>query len=231
MTTASMRRLTCHRQRPSTAGTTRHSNVSFRGIITEQGTWEGEGRESWMLHYRLSCPSEQSFPLLQLSVAARNELLGSLHPERDREDIARFHPLHPWLVERPHERKWVRCRLRHTLPLKEPVLAQVYGSFHLPGRKVEPHRDCQVITRLQRCVHLLLVHRRQAGQELRVVGGCFSLRDVKDALPLSVAVDLGGNPEVCLKHLLLLSVRMRFYHMSAFLRRNPFPRKEGAFAI
>jgi hypothetical protein len=41
-----------------------------------------------MLYYRLSCPSEPSFPSLQLSGEPRNELLGSLHPERDREDIA-----------------------------------------------------------------------------------------------------------------------------------------------
>src|SRR5712692_315562 len=98
-------------------------------------------------------------------------------------------------------------------PLKEPVLAQVYGSFNLPGRKVESHRDRQVVTGPQCCVHLLLVHRRQAGQELRVVGGCFSLRDAKDALPLPVAFDQGGNPEVCFKHLLLLSARMKLYSM------------------
>ena len=79
-------------------------------------------------------------------------MLGALHPERDREDIAWFHALHQWLVERTHERKRVRCRLRQTLPLKEPVLAQVDGSFHLPGGKVEPHRDRQVITGLQRRV-------------------------------------------------------------------------------
>src|SRR5437588_6605098 len=133
-------------------------------------------------------------------------MLGALHPERDREDIARFHLLHQWFIERPHERKWVRCRLRHTLPLKEPVLAQVDGSFHLPGGKVEPHRDRQVITGPQRCVHLLLVHRRQAEQKLRVVSGCFSLRDAKDALPLPVALDQGGNPEDCFKHMLLLSM-------------------------
>src|SRR6266568_2738604 len=111
-----------------------------------------------MVHSRLSCPSEPSFPSLPLSGEPFNELLGALYPERDREDIAWSHPLHPWLIERPHERKWVRCRLWHPLPLKEPVLAQVDGSF-------------------------------------------------------------------------LLSVHMRFYHMSAFLRRNPFPRKEVAFAI
>ncbi len=93
-------------------------------------------------------------------------MLGALHPERDREDIARFHLLHQWFIERPHERKWVRCRLRHTLPLKE------------------------------------------AEQKLRVVSGCFSLRDAKDALPLPVALDQGGNPEDCFKHMLLLSVRM-----------------------
>jgi hypothetical protein len=82
---------------------------------------------SWMLHYRLSCPSEPSFPSLPLSEAPRNELLGALHPERDREDITWFHPLHQWLVERPHEGKWVRCRMWHPLSLKEPVLAQVDG--------------------------------------------------------------------------------------------------------
>ncbi len=31
-------------------------------------------------------------------------MLGALHPERDREDIAWFHSLHKWLVERPHDR-------------------------------------------------------------------------------------------------------------------------------
>ena len=57
------------------------------------------------------------------------------------------------------------------------------SSFHLSGWKVEPNRDRQVIAGLKRCVYLLLVERRQAGQELRVVGGCLSLRDAKDALP------------------------------------------------
>src|SRR6266699_549230 len=92
----------------------------------------------------------------------RHEPLGALHPERDREDITRFHPLDQWLIERLHEGKRVRCRLRHPLPLKKPVLAQVDGSFHLPGGKVEPNRDRQVITRPQCCVHLLLVQRCQA---------------------------------------------------------------------
>src|SRR5207249_7511442 len=105
------------------------------------------------------------FPSLPLSGEPCNELLGALHPEGDREDIAWFHSLHKWLIERPHEGKRVRCRLRHTLPLKELVLAQVDGSFHLHGGKVEPNRDRQVITRLQRWVHLLLVYCRQAGQE------------------------------------------------------------------
>src|SRR5205807_6539770 len=161
-----------------------------------------------MLHYRFSCPAEPSFPSLQLLRELRTELLGALHPERDREDIAWFYPLHEWLIERSQEGKRVRCRLRHTLSFKEPVLAQVEGSFHLHGGKVEPHRDRQVITSLKRCVHLLLVHRRQAGQELHVVSGCFSLRNVKDALPLPVASDQGGNSEDCFKHMLLLSVRM-----------------------
>ncbi len=109
---------------------------------------------------------------------------------------------------RPHKGKRVRCRLRHTLSLKEPVLAQVNGLFHLPGGKVEPHRDRQVVTGPQRGVHLLLVHCHQAGQELRVVVGRFSLRDAKDALPLPIAFDQGGNPEDCFKYVLLLSARM-----------------------
>src|SRR6266581_3532760 len=142
------------------------------------------------------------------SPGPRNVLLGALHPERDREDITRFHPLDQWLIERLHEGKRVRCRLRHPLPLKKPVLAQVDGSFHLPGGKVEPNRDRQVITSLKRCVYLLPVHCRQAGQELRVVRGCFSLRNAKDALPLPVASDQGGNPEASFKHLLLLSAGM-----------------------
>ena len=144
----------------------------------------------------------------RLSGEPRSSLLGALHPEGDREDIAWFYPLHEWLIERSHEGKGVRCRLWHTLSFKELVLAQVDGSFHLHGRKVEPNRDRQVITRPQRCVYLLLVHRRQAGQELRVVRGCFSLRDAKDALPLPVASDQGGHPEDCFKHLLFLSAGM-----------------------
>ena len=135
-------------------------------------------------------------------------ILRALHPEGDCEDIAWFHSLHKWLIERPQEGKRVRCRLRHTLPLKEPVLAQVDGSFYLHGGKVEPNRDRQVITCPQRCVYLLLVHRRQAGQELHVVSGCFSLCDAKDALPLPVASDQGGHPEDSFKHLLFLSARM-----------------------
>src|SRR6266571_6168096 len=162
-----------------------------------------------MPYYRFPGSSESPFSMPRLSGEPRNELLGALHPECDREDIAWFHSLHQWLIERPHEGKRVRCRLRHTLPLKEPVLAQVDGSFYLPGGKVEPNRDRQVITGPQRCVHLLLVHRCQAGQELLVVSRCFSLRDVKDALPLPIAFDQGGNPEDCFKHVLLLSVRMR----------------------
>jgi hypothetical protein len=94
-----------------------------------------------MLSSGLSCLSEPPFPLLQLSGAPRNEWLGALYPERDREDIAWFYPLHEWLIERLHGGKWVRCRLWYTFPLKEPVLAQVDGSFHLPGGKVEPNRD------------------------------------------------------------------------------------------
>jgi len=161
-----------------------------------------------MLDYWLSCQGKPAFPSLQLLREPHNELLGALHPECDREDIAWFHSLHKWLIERPHEGKRVRYRLRHTLTLKELVLAQVEGSFHLHGGKVEPNRDRQVITRPQRCVHLLLVHCRQARQELRVVSGCVSLRDVKDALPLPVASDHGGNSEDCFKHMLLLSARM-----------------------
>jgi len=135
-------------------------------------------------------------------------MLGALHPEGDREDIAWFYPLHEWLIERSQEGKRVRYRLRDTLPLKELVLAQMDGSFHLHGGKVEPNRDRQVITSLKRCVYLLPVHCRQAGQELRVVRGCFSLRNAKDALPLPVASDQGGNPEASFKHLLLLSAGM-----------------------
>src|SRR5437016_5347138 len=161
-----------------------------------------------MPYYRFPGSSESPFSMPRLSGEPRSSLLGALHPERDREDIAWFYPLHEWLIERPHKGKWIRYWLRDTLPLKELVLAQVEGSFHLHGGKVELHRDRQVITSLKRCVHLLLVHRRQAGQELHVVSGCFSLRNVKDALPLPVASDQGGNPEDCFKHLLLLSVRM-----------------------
>src|SRR5437016_11486035 len=93
-------------------------------------------------------------------------ILRALHPEGDCEDIAWFHSLHKWLIERPHEGKRVRYRLRDTLPLKELVLAQVEGSFHLHGRKVEPNCDRQVITCPQRGVYLLLEHPRQTGQEL-----------------------------------------------------------------
>src|SRR5438270_5476762 len=107
-----------------------------------------------MLDYRFSCPGEPSFPSLQLLRELRTELLGALHPERDREDIASFYPLYEWLIERPHKGKWIRYWLLDTLPLKELVLAQVEGSFHLHGGKVEPHRDRQVITSLKRCVHL-----------------------------------------------------------------------------
>jgi hypothetical protein len=135
-------------------------------------------------------------------------MLGALHPERDREDIAWFHSLHQWFIERPHEGKWVCCQLWHSLSFKELVLSEVGGSFHLPGGKVEPNRDRQVITRPQRCVNLLLVQRRQAEQELRVVSRCFSLCDAKDALPLPIASDQGGNPEDCFKHILLLSMHM-----------------------
>ena len=101
-----------------------------------------------MLNERLSCLSESPLPSFQLSGELRSESLGALHLERDRENIAWFHPLHQWLIECPQERKRVRCCLRYTLPLKEPVFAQVDGSFHLPGRKVEPNRDRQVITGL-----------------------------------------------------------------------------------
>ena len=135
-------------------------------------------------------------------------ILRALHPEGDCEDIAWFHSLHKWLIERPHEGKRVRCRLRHTLPLEEQVLAQVDGPFHLPGREVEPNCDRQVITGPQRCVHLLLEHTRQARLEPRVVSRYFSLCDAKDALPLPVASDQGGNPEASFKHLLLLSAGM-----------------------
>src|SRR5438477_3043012 len=132
-------------------------------------------------------------------------MLGAMHTERDREDIAWFHSLHKWLIERLHEGKRVRCRLWHTLSFKEPVLAQVDGSFHLHGGKVEPNRDRQVITRPQRGVYLLPVHCRQARLEPRVVSRYFSLCDAKDALPLPVASDQGGHPEDSFKHLLLLS--------------------------
>ncbi len=63
----------------------------------------------------------------------------------------------------------------YTLSLKEPILAQVNCSFHLSWGKVKPNCDRQVIAGLKRCVYLLLVYRRQAGQEFRVVGGCPSL--------------------------------------------------------
>src|SRR2546421_1650965 len=161
-----------------------------------------------MPYYRFPGSSESPFSMPRLSGEPRSSLLGTLHPEGDCEDIAWFHPLHKWLIERPQEGKRVRYRLRDTLPLKELVLAQVDGSFYLHGGKVEPNRDRQVITCHQRGVYLLLVHRRQAGQELRVVSGCFSFRNVKDALPLTVASDQGGHPEDCFKHLLLLSIRM-----------------------
>src|SRR6266571_4564057 len=108
--------------------------------------------------------------------------------------------------------------LRHPLPLKEPVFTHVDSSFHLPGWKVEPNHDRQVIAGLKRCVYLLLVYRRQAEQELCIVGGCLSLRDAKDALSLLVASDQGGNPEVCFKHVLLLSVRMQLYYEWAIMR-------------
>jgi hypothetical protein len=132
--------------------------------------------------------------------------LRALHAEGEREDIARLHPLHKWLVECLHEGKRVRGRLGQTLPLEEPVLAQVDGSFHLPRRQVEPHRDHQVVAGQQRCVDRLLVCRCQAGQELRVGGGRFSLGDAEDALPLPIDSDLGGNPEVHFKHVVLLSL-------------------------
>ena len=97
------------------------------------------------------------------SQGPRNVLLGALHPERDRKDIAWFHLLHQGLIELPQVGKRVRCCLWHTLPLKEPVLAQVDGLFHISWWKVEPNRDRLVITRPQRGIHLLLIHRRQAG--------------------------------------------------------------------
>src|SRR5215469_8155322 len=107
------------------------------------------------------------------------------------------------------------------------VLAQVDASFHLPGGKVEPYRDRHVITRAQEGVHLLLVQRCQAGQELRAGGGGFSLRDVKDALPLPIAIDQGGHPEDCFKHRLLLSAYMKLSSLPAFTRRKIFPTKGG----
>src|SRR5260370_40902504 len=107
--------------------------------------------------------------------------------------MAWFAPLSPWTVACLHERKRGRCWLTHSLSLKEPVLAQVNVSFHLPGGKVEPNRDRQVITGPQRGVHILLVHCRQARQELRVVGGGFSLRGAKDPRPLPAALDPAGN--------------------------------------
>jgi len=144
----------------------------------------------------------------RLSGEPRSSLLGALHPERDREDIAWFYPLHEWLIERSQEGKGVRCRLWHTLPLEEQVLAQVDGPFHLSGREVEPNCDRQVITGPQRSVYLLLEHPRQARLEPHVVSRYFSLCDAKDALPLPVASDQGGNPEASFKHLLFLSARM-----------------------
>src|SRR5947208_16698778 len=110
-----------------------------------------------MLYYRLSCPGEPPFPSLQLSGEPRSPLLRALHPEGDCEDIAWFHSLHKWLIERPQEGKRVHYRLRDTLPLKELVLAQVDGSFQLHGGKVELNRDPQVITCPQRCVYLLQI--------------------------------------------------------------------------
>ena len=91
-----------------------------------------------------------------------SSLLGTLHPERNREDIAWFHMLHQGLIELAQEGKWVLCCLRYSLPLKDAVLAQVDGSFHLSGREVEPNHDRQVITHPQRGIYLLLVHRRKA---------------------------------------------------------------------
>src|SRR6266487_1774634 len=99
-----------------------------------------------MLYYSLACSSEPPILSLQPSGEPRSSLLRPLHPESDREDITWFHRLHQWLVERPHEGKRVRCCLWHTFPLKESVLAQVDGLFHLPWWKVEPNRDRQVIT-------------------------------------------------------------------------------------
>src|SRR5438105_8506351 len=161
-----------------------------------------------MPYYRFPGSSEAPLGMPRLSGEPRSSLLGALHPEGDREDIAWFYPLHEWLIERPHEGKRVRYRLRDTLPLNEPVLAQVDGSFHLHGGKVEPNRDRQVITRLQRCVHLLLEHPRQARLEPRVVSRCFSLCAAKDVLPRPLPSDQGGHPEASFKHLLLLSAGM-----------------------
>src|SRR5437763_1579563 len=110
-----------------------------------------------MPYYRLSCQGEPPFLIAPAFRRATQPILRALHPEGDREDIAWFHIPHQWLIERPHEGKRVRYRLRDTLPLKEPVLAQVDGPFHLPGREVEPNCDCQVITGPQRCVYLLPV--------------------------------------------------------------------------
>jgi hypothetical protein len=136
--------------RRSSRAERRHEPLYWRQArAARSGTWTSRldrclsGRKEGILNAVLQAPclSEPPFLLLQLSRAARNELLGTLHPERDREDIAWFHSLDQWLVERLHEGKRVRHRLGHPLPLKEPVLAQVDGSFHLPGRKVEPNRD------------------------------------------------------------------------------------------
>src|SRR6266849_1906863 len=52
-----------------------------------------------------------SIRLFLFSFKSLTGALGALHPERDREDIAWFHQLHQWLIERSHEGKRVRCLL------------------------------------------------------------------------------------------------------------------------
>ncbi len=47
-----------------------------------------------------------------MSGEPRIQSSGALHAEGERKDIAWFHPLHKWLVERLHEGKRVRSWLR-----------------------------------------------------------------------------------------------------------------------
>jgi len=64
-----------------------------------------------------------------------SSLLGTLHPERNREDIAWFHMLHQGLIELAQEGKWVLCCLRYSLPLKDaPSRRWTVRSTSLGGR-------------------------------------------------------------------------------------------------